>query len=347
LADNLNQASLGEALALAIVAVSTAPLLLLDQDLKIIAASTSFESAFGGDALQAQGRALADLGAEEWAAPQLQNLLRTTLSGSAAIDAYEFRLKRSGKPDRTLVLNARRLDGRDATRLLLTLSDVTEARVAERLAADMLQEKGLLLQEIQHRVANSLQIIASVLMQSARNVQSEETRRHLRDAHSRVMSMATVQQKFVGSETGEVLLLPYFTELCASLGASMIGQPARQTIRVTVDDSRVQADVSVSLGLIVTELVINALKHAFPSDREGRITVDYQSHGPNWVLRVADDGVGMPATGERAKAGLGSSIVEALARTLQANVQTADARPGTAVSVAHNRIAVVEAAEAV
>ena len=120
---------------------------------------------------------------------------------------------------------------------------------------------------MQHRVANSLQIIASVLMQSARRVQSEEARGHLQNAHRRVMSIAAVQRQLSHVQRRQRRTsCTYLTQLCESLGASMIADK-RLSISVTVDDSVVEADVSVSLGLIVTELVINALKHAFPDQR--------------------------------------------------------------------------------
>ena len=195
--------------------------------------------------------------------------------------------------------------------------------------------------EIQHRVANSLQIIASVLLLSARRVQSDETRTHLEDAHHRVMSIATLQKQLTVSAIEDVELRAYFTHLCESLGASMIRDHAQQSIHVDVDQTTVTADVSVSLGLIVTELVINALKHAFPHGRSGHIKVGYQSRGPNWTLSVGDDGVGMPDKASDAKAGLGTSIVEALARQLDAKVQLTDEKPGTKVSIKHNRIAAV------
>ena len=76
----------------------------------------------------------------------------------------------------------------------LAIEDVTRRREADREKDDLLQAKEILLQEMQHRVANSLQIIASILLLKARTVQSEETRLHLQDAHQRVMSVATVQQ---------------------------------------------------------------------------------------------------------------------------------------------------------
>jgi len=103
----------------------------------------------------------------------------------------------------------------------------------------------------------------------------------------------------------------------------------------------------VSLGLIVTELVINALKHAFPNDRNGKIKVDYRSHGPNWTLSVTDNGVGMPPDASNAKAGLGTSIVQALTRQLQAVIKVDNANPGTAVSVVHTQIAAVQSSPAV
>jgi two-component sensor histidine kinase len=221
------------------------------------------------------------------------------------------------------------------------VSDLTEARIAEKLKDDLLREKAVLLQEVQHRIANSLQIIASVLLQSARNVLSDESRLHLTDAHHRVMSIATVQKQLAATTEGEVELRPYFSQLCQSLGASMIRDHARQSIEVDRDNSVVSADVSVSLGLIVTELVINALKHAFPDDRAGLISVGYKSTGPNWALTVEDDGVGMPSDKREASPGLGTSIVEALARQLHARVGVAARHPGTAISIIHARIAAV------
>jgi two-component sensor histidine kinase len=331
-------------LALAMVAVSTAPLLLLDGDLKIVAASKSFYRAFDLDPGAAQGRGLLELGAGEWEMPKLHSFLRAILSAAVDLDPYEVDLRRAGQDDRRLVLSGHRLDDGVVghVNLLLTVSDVTEARIAEKLKDDMLREKAILLQEVQHRVANSLQIIASVLMQSARKVQSEETRGHLHDAHNRVMSIAAVQRQLAESRLGEIELRPYFTQLCDSLGASMIRDHDEQSIIVSGDRSKVMADVSVSLGLIVTELVINALKHAFPGGRPGQIKVDYRSRGPNWALSVGDNGVGMPEEPTHAKPGLGTSIVEALARQLNAHVQISEARPGTTVSVLHNQIAAVQ-----
>jgi two-component sensor histidine kinase len=122
----------------------------------------------------------------------------------------------------------------------------------------------------------------------------------------------------------------------------MINDHDQLSIEVKSDKSLVDADVSVSLGLIVTELVINALKHAFPGGRKGKIMVGYQVQGPNWTLLVGYNGVGMPKGSPTATPGLGTSIVEALARQLHARVEVMDANPGTDVSVIHAQVGAAE-----
>ena len=324
-------------LLLAIIITSTAPIILLDRDLRVVAASTSFCSAFGLDPASVQASLLVELGAGEWNVPQLVAGLESAMSGKSAINGYEMSLKRKGQADRTLLLDAHRLQyGTDEDiRIMLSVVDVTTAKAAEKLKDDLLREKAILLQELQHRVANSLQIIASVLMQSANTSVSDEARGHLNDAHDRVMSVASLQRQLAASRLGDVDLRTYFNDLCRSIGASMIRDRSKITIEVTCDDSVAISDVSVSLGLIITELVINGLKHAFPANRKGKITVDYRSHDGDWALTVCDDGVGMPKDPENSKPGLGTSIVEALARQLEAAITVTNARPGTHVSVEH------------
>jgi two-component sensor histidine kinase len=320
---------------LAVVVSSNEPLLFLTDEQTVIAASASFCRAFEIDPASVHGRPLSALGQGEWAMPKLASLLAATASGSAQIEAYEIDLHRPGYGPRQLVINARTLDDGDLEhiRLLVAITDVTDVRAAARVKDDLVRDKAMLMQEVQHRVANSLQIIASVLMQSARRVQSEEARGHLHNAHHRVMSIATLQRQLSSSDGGSIELRAYLTQLCQSLGASMIAEPERVSIEVRVDDSAVEADISVSLGLIVTELVINALKHAFPGDRVGRILIEYGSEGSDWTLGVTDDGIGMPTGADTPKAGLGTGIVEALARNLEGEIVVSDANPGTAVTI--------------
>ncbi len=334
------QADVAQALALAMISSSTAPLLLISGGMKVIAASASFCSAFGCDTDTVRGREIFSLGKGEWDVPQLRVLLEATASGSLKIDAYEMDIKAADRSLQRLVINAQKLEygpGQDV-RLLVTVCDVTALRLNEKKKDDLLREKAILLQEVQHRVANSLQIIASVILQSARKTQSEDTRMHLHDAHSRVMSVATLQQQLASQQLGEVALRPYLIRLCQSIGASMIHDTDQVSILVDADDGVVAPDVSISLGLIVTELVINCLKHAFPDGRKGRIVVSYASKGSEWTLAVSDDGVGMPMGKQESKPGLGTSIVEALAKQLEAELEVGDRGPGTLVTVIHSDV---------
>ena len=122
---------------------------------------------------------------------------------------------------------------------------------------------------------------------------------------------------------------------CASVGASMIRDHNQIVLEVQSDDAVKTADASVSFGLVVTELVINALKHAFPDFRIGKIVVGYHAHDGDWTLSVTDNGIGMKTADPTAKAGLGTSIVNALAAQMSATVEVSDANPGTAVSLIH------------
>jgi two-component sensor histidine kinase len=149
------------------------------------------------------------------------------------------------------------------------------------------------------------------------------------------MSVAVLQQRLAASGLGDVPLRAYFKDLCESLSASMIADHDQLSLNVAVDESVTSADRSVSLGLIVTELVINALKHAFPGHRKGKILVQYGAQDAGWTLSVEDDGVGMPLDPKSGKPGLGTSIVTALANQLQARVENSSRDPGTLVAVIH------------
>jgi len=187
---------------------------------------------------------------------------------------------------------------------------------------------------MKHRVANSLQIIASTILMKARTVDSEETRRHLKDAHKRVMSVAAVQEH-LGGGGGPVELKSYLSNLCEALSSSMIGDDRPIALTVNCEGGMATSREAESLGLIVTELVINCLKHAFSDDvHDGRITVSYECVDKDWKLSVTDNGMGKPeGIFVQPKSGLGTGIVKALAKQLDANVVTLSGPEGATVTV--------------
>ncbi len=329
----------GPSLALAMVCSSPTPLLMLDPDCRIIAASVSFCTAFDIEPSGAVGNPLFDLGLGEWDVPQLRVLIAATASGYAEVDTYEMDLQRVDRPPRRIIVNVRNLTsgvGRQV-RLLVAVHDATEERAQAKRGLDLARDNALLMQETRHRIANSLQIIASVIMMNARRASSEETRGYLRDAHSRVMSIAELQRQLAQSTRDSVSIGEYLTRLCETISASMISHPDELSIRVEAPNTAVSGAVSVSLGLIVTELLINALKHAFPDRAGGRIDVRYWRDSGGWTLTVEDDGVGMGAGLTPPVGGLGTSIVRALAQQLRARVEVLGRNPGTRVSIVHEQ----------
>jgi chemotaxis protein methyltransferase CheR len=248
---------------------------------------------------------------------------------------------------RTFLLHARKVLDTDNghSLILLGFEDITDRRAIEHQkeqlqhrTEDLLKQKEILLEEMQHRIVNSLQIIASILMLKARAVTSEESRQHLQDAHRRVMSVATVQQYLHSSARADrIEIAPYLCKLCDSLALSMIGETSPSKLIVTADTGFVLSADAVSLGLIVTELVINALKYAFPDPvKAGVVAISYEINGTAWKLSVADNGVGRAENvSPTAKGGLGTSLVKALAQQLDAKVEIISGPGGMTVSVIH------------
>jgi len=340
----LNSADGRRRLEHAIVDTVREPLVVLDGELRVITASRSFYLAFKVTPDQVEGRLLYELGGGEWNIPALRKLLEAIIPQHTTMEDYEVEHDFPAIGRRTMLLNARKVfyEGNNSTSLLLAIQDITLRRVLERDKDELLRQKDLLLQEMHHRVNNSLQIIASILLLKAQTVQSPETRRHLEEAHERVLAIATVQEQLHPSVYGDPIVAGrYLTRLCDSLAASMIleGQPL--SIRVEADAGTMTSEQAVSMGLIATELVINALKHAFPANATGAIVVRYASEAGAWRVSVSDDGVGMSSvlSAPAPKIGLGTSIVEALARQLGGRVIIAAALPGTTVSVTVPRAA--------
>jgi two-component sensor histidine kinase len=332
-------------LAQAIVDTVREPLLVLDGNLKVAAASRSFYQAFRVGSERVVGRSIYDLLEGQFNVSTLHPLLAKVVPDRSIMKDFEISATFADIGERTLLLDARKIfypeNGHET--LLLAFEDVTERRAIEReketlleQTRELLRQKELLLEEMQHRIANSLQIIASILLLKARAVTSEETREQLEDAHRRVMSVATAQQHIQAAVRADMIEIgPYLSKLCNSLAASMIEDQSVISLKVESDDGGARSSEAVSLGLIVTELVINALKHAFPQVQlNAEVLVRYETFGSNWRLVVSDNGVGNEENA-RTKGGLGTSIVQALAQQLKAQVEVVSAPTGMSVSITH------------
>jgi len=328
----------------AIVDTVREPLVVLDNALRVVVASRSFYRAFAVTSQDTEGRLFYKLGNGQWNIPALRELLAAVIPHHTTIEEFEVEHDFPIIGWRTMLLNARKVfyEGNNSTSLLVAIEDVTDRRVLEREKDELLRQKDLLLREMNHRINNSLQIIASILLLKAHTVQSEETRRHLQDAHERVMAVATVQEQLHPTPFGaQIEAESYLSRLCESLAASMIMEDQPISLKVEAGAGATTSEQAVSMGLIATELVINALKHAFPGGARGHVIVGFESAATAWRLSVSDDGIGIGTRLGDApvRTGLGTTIVEALTRQLGGRVSTAAVFPGTTVSVTVPRVA--------
>src|SRR3984885_15456805 len=148
-------------------------------------------------------------------------------------------------------------------------------------------------------------------------LESEETRRHPKNAHNRVIPVATVQKPLHGSAANSIIEMePYLATLCTALAQSMIGDNRSISIKFNGKGGNCKRRDAESIGLIVTELVINSLKHAFDeTTKGGEIKVSYDVSGTDWQLWVSDNGSGKPdGVFAQPKTGLGTGVVKALSK---------------------------------
>jgi PAS domain S-box-containing protein len=334
-----------QSLALAIVDTLPEPFLVLDDSLHLLAASRCFYEVYGEDPTTAHGRSLFELSGGQWDIPGLRQLLRAVLPDHAGLKGFEFEQEFAKLGKRTIQLNA--LPLREETgaskMVLLAIKDITERRDAEqekqRLlehTEELLEQQTTLLREMRHRIANSLQIIASILLLKAGSVTSEETKKELRAAHQRVMSVAAVQGHLQASDGIEQIEMgPYLTKLGGGLASSMVSPERNTQIRVVANAGTLPTSHAVSLGLIVTELIMNALKYAFPDGhKSARIRVTFEKAAADWKLTVSDNGVGRRQSQEAANStGLGTVLVAALAKQLNAVVTEPPTKKGLIIEV--------------
>ncbi|MGD0141677.1 MAG: histidine kinase dimerization/phosphoacceptor domain -containing protein [Rhizomicrobium sp.] len=326
-------------LAHTLMATVREPLVVFDRHFHIVAASRSFRRMFPNAPPDAHAAQFCEPNSFPWDNSTLE-LLQTVASQGVVIEDREIELGSPGIGRRKMLLSARQTtdESGSCAAIVVGLEDITAKHEADAFKAALQEKQDMLLTEVHHRVANSLQIIASILLLKARTVKSEETRLHLHDVHHRLISVATVQRQLSVTGPGnDVELGPYLKVLCEGLASSMIGDDQAVTIASSATAGAIKSEDAVSFGLIVTELVINSLKHGFPGGREGHIVVEYVKDGSDWHLSVVDDGAGRsPDPPEGHHVGLGTSIVDALARNLDARVEIARPDAGAATTIVHS-----------
>jgi two-component sensor histidine kinase len=217
--------------------------------------------------------------------------------------------------------------------------DEAEAEVhasRDRYAA-LAAEREVLLREVNHRVGNSLQIIASLLHLQASSAAQDDVKAALTNAMGRVAAVAQVHRRlYTSHDLKSVLLNQYLEALLEDLRRSAEGnRMSRLTLKA--EPIEIDPDRAVAIGIIVNELVMNAVKYAYP-DGAGPIHVDLASQGDNVSLSIADDGVGLNVKVDPRSTGMGQRIVSAMATKLDASVERDPNHAGTRIVLRFSRL---------
>ena len=180
----------------------------------------------------------------------------------------------------------------------IALSDITPRKQAAIALNQSLREKESMLKEIHHRVKNNLQIISSLLHLQSNQIENPVTKEVLLDMQNRVKSMAIIHEHlYVSNNFNAVDLEVYLTQLCNKLFRSMTDGSGKIHLTLNLSPVHLEIDKAIPCGLLVNELVTNTFKHAFPENRCGELLVELLplEHIPGWRIRVADNGIGLPA----------------------------------------------------
>jgi len=214
----------------------------------------------------------------------------------------------------------------------------------KNIISNSLNDKEVLLKEIHHRVKNNLQVISSLLSIQSRKTKDETAKEALNESKSRVHSMALIHQNlYKGNNNSGIQVDAYINNLCRDLLHSFGEHSGRVNIDLNIEPLFLDIDTLIPLGLIVNELVTNALKYAFPNDRQGVITVSLAEKDDVLQLNVADNGVGLSDhQSKMGYSGFGHSLIKAFKHKLDCDVNI-ESDEGTSVTLVIKTYKIVEA----
>lgn len=261
----------------------------MDRDLRYLGVNRHLAAAFGRQPDEFVGRELGFIKANSEFAQFIADFFQDT-SAIAANATIELPI--GGQPRQYAIAVQKYNNGKKAVSVGI---DVSDRMAAEAQIKQSLQEKEVLLKEIHHRVKNNLQIVSSLLKLQAGTINDPEVLKPFTDSYNRVRSMALIHEKLYQSDDlDRVRTVEYLRNLTANLFDSYTAATNQIQLDLQLDNIDLNIDTAIPCGLIITELLSNAIKYAFPDDRAGTIWVEFRDLGDRLRLSVCDNGVGLP-----------------------------------------------------
>jgi PAS domain S-box-containing protein len=264
--------------------------------------------------------------------PRCHGFLRSVLETGAG-SGFEYRVRHADGSLRWHVTNAAavRFDGE--MRFLGVARDLTERKIREENLLAMMREKELLLQEVRHRVKNNLQLMLSLLSLQRRTVTDGTSAVHLFETENRIRTLSLVHELLYGAEDmSRIDAATYLSAVTAQLRDALQSTQHGISIDPRVSSVTLPVDVAIPIGLIVNELVTNAVKHAFSGQGGGTVRVEFGPAEDGFELVVEDNGNGPPDSFGPGRRSLGSMLVTSLSNQLDGTWRVSG-KKGTRVTI--------------
>jgi PAS domain S-box-containing protein len=277
-------------------------------------------SGYGQDALP--GMMCWDLVSDDFR-DQIRRRGLARLRGEQVPGRYECKILTRGGTERWVIVSGATMEYGGRPAVIITLLDITDTKLAEERIRAALTEKVVLLKEIHHRVKNNLQIISTLLDLQAESVRDEGALCAFRESQDRIRAMALVHEKLYRTENlSSIDFSGYIESLTTHLYNGYAIDSGRVSLSIDAGNVCLSIDQAIPCGLIISELVSNSLKYAFPGSAAGSISVSFREQGDGMVsLTVADSGVGLPVSVDfTASETLGLQLVRMLVKQLRGEI---------------------------
>ncbi len=280
--------------AAAIVETIREPLVVLNPELRVINANRSFYQTFDVSPEEVEQQLIFDVQNSQWNILRLRSLLEEVIPRDTQLDNFEVSQVFDHIGTRTMLLNACKIPRiGDMQMILLAIEDITQRKQAEVQIANSLHEKEILLREVHHRVKNNLQIISSLLSLQSNRLVDLQASASLQDSQNRISAMAFVHEiLYQSANFSQLNFAEYIQNIVTHLFRSYSIQPDKISCRLDIQsDVAIHADKAVLCGLIVNELVTNALKHGFKNELTGEVFVVLERESEHQLtLKVGNNG---------------------------------------------------------